>query len=176
MVIIIVVKPWLGGQPRSKALVIDQVGQLGLIRGNVRIKNVIIVVLKPYSGVNWGKAQVTWLGGSTQVNPSQRIDKNGYYHSFKTWLGSRLEIRFKSWVRWVNSANPKFLMFFSKKSMGLVFYPKLTWVFDWVRLSQSFLYFSYTRTSSGFESTHQVGHGFITRVIIILLISTFNIN
>jgi hypothetical protein len=24
------------------------------------------------------------LGGSTHVNPSQRIDKNDYYYSFKT--------------------------------------------------------------------------------------------
>jgi hypothetical protein len=63
--------------------------------------------------------------GSTQVDSSQHMDKNDYYHSFKTRLGSRPKTRFKSWVG---------------------------------------------------RSTCQVGPDFITRIIIILLISALNIN
>jgi len=76
---------------------------------------IIIIVLKPNSRVNQGKSHIR----------GQNMDKNYYYHSFKTWLGSRLETRFKSWVG---------------------------------------------------RSTCQVDPDFITRIIIILIISTLNIN
>jgi hypothetical protein len=47
------------------------------------------------------------LGGSTQVDPSQRMDKNNYYHNLKTWLGGRLGARFFSRVWRVNPSSPK---------------------------------------------------------------------
>jgi len=116
-------------------------------------------------------------------------NKNKYYRSFKTWLGSRHETRFRSLVKRVNLSNPIFL---KKKSKQLWFdhfvFKKNQWVFyncfilSWLGfftgLSQVNLssIFSYTRTSSGSESTSQVSPDFITRVIIVLSISTLKIN
>jgi hypothetical protein len=68
------------------------------------------------------------LGESTKVDPSQYMDTNDYYHSFKAQLGCWLEIKFMSWVGRVTSADLKFLIFFSKMSTSFlpIFYPKLT--------------------------------------------------
>jgi hypothetical protein len=55
---------------------------------NIRIKIVIIVVLRPDSGVQLGQDSCYKLGESTQVDPSQFMDTNDYYHSFKARLES----------------------------------------------------------------------------------------
>jgi len=62
---------------------------------------VIIIVLKPNSWVqseaksgSLDQARVT-----SRVNPSHHKNKSGYYHSFKTWFGSRPVARLESWVR-----------------------------------------------------------------------------
>jgi len=87
-----------------------------------------------------GKVHVTsWKGqhGLTWVNVWIK------YFSLKTWLGSQLEARFRSWVGRVNSVDPKLFIFFQKNSTSSwpMFCFELTWVFDRVMSSQSFLYF-----------------------------------
>jgi len=47
---------------------------------------IIIIVLKLDLGVDLGQGLGYRSGGSTQVNPSQHVDKNCYCHSFKTQL------------------------------------------------------------------------------------------
>jgi len=106
MVIIIIQNP-TQGSTQGKARVTGWEGQPGMIRVNIRINIVMIIVLKPNLGVDPGQDQGHGLGGSTQVDPSQRMDKNNYYHNLKTWLGGRLGARFFSRVWRVNPSSPK---------------------------------------------------------------------
>jgi hypothetical protein len=82
------------------------------------------------------------------------MDKNDYYYNFKTRLESQPYARFKSLVGRVNPIDPNknknnqsdlvlTNFFFPKKSMIFLsgFYPGLAWVFDWVKSSQSFIFF-----------------------------------
>ena len=103
----------------------------------------------------------TWFNGQPIARPKSWIDrvniriKNYYYNNFKTRLRSWSKTTFRLWVGRVNLFNPKILkkiikatlifwsiFFLKKKSTGFwpEFYPELTWLFYWVRLS--FFFFS----------------------------------
>jgi hypothetical protein len=70
----------LEGSTRSKTWIMDQKGQLGFTRINIKIKIIIFIVLKLSLRVDL----VLGLKGSTRVDSSQCINKNSYYHNFKT--------------------------------------------------------------------------------------------
>ena len=55
--------------------------------GQHKIKMVIVIVLKNYSGVNQGQNPGHELGGSTKVDPGQFKDKSCYFYIFKPDLG-----------------------------------------------------------------------------------------
>jgi hypothetical protein len=64
----------------------------------VKIKIVIILVEKLESRVDQGQGSGHGSGRSTRVDPSQHINKNNYYYSFKTRLESRPVARSRSRV------------------------------------------------------------------------------
>jgi hypothetical protein len=119
------------GSTRGKASITNQEGQCKDISCYYRS-------FKTRLGDQLGQGLGHRSRGLTWVDPSQCIYKSSYHHSFK-----KSKTRFRSWVRRVNLVNPKILMFYSKTSMDFwpMFYPKLTWVFNWTRSSQSFLNF-----------------------------------
>jgi len=83
---------------QCKAQVTNQKGKFGLTRVNIKIKEIIIIVLKLNLGVNPIQGPGHGSGESIRVDPGQRMDKNNnnYYYSFKTQLESLL--RKKVWV------------------------------------------------------------------------------
>jgi len=68
---------------------------------------VIIVVLKPDPRVDPKQISGHESGGLIWVDTIQYIDKNNYYHNFKTLLESRPGAILELWVRTVNSGWPK---------------------------------------------------------------------
>ena len=58
--------------------------------GQHKIKMVIVIVLKNYSGVNQGQNPGHELGGSTKVESGQFKDKSCYFYNFKPDLGGQL--------------------------------------------------------------------------------------
>ena len=127
-------------------------GQHRLTWVNVWIKMINIIVLKLNSGVDLIKGLGHGLGRSTRLT-----------QFFKKKI-------VKETLFWP--------IFFLKSQW--VFYPCfiLTWLIFFTRsgLVNHYSIFSKTRTSLGLKSTCQVSPGFIIRVIIILIISTLNIN
>jgi hypothetical protein len=65
----------------------------------VKIKIVIILVEKLESRVDQGQGSGHESGRSFRVDPSQHMNKNNYYYSFKTRLESRPGVRPRSCVR-----------------------------------------------------------------------------
>jgi hypothetical protein len=83
------------GSTRDKARIIGRESLLGFSWVNIRIKMIIVIVLKPYLGIE--------LRQGSGWPPSQCKDKNSYYHNFKTWLGDRygamLELQLEGLIR-----------------------------------------------------------------------------
>ena len=64
----------------------------------VKKKIIIIIVLKPNSGTDPGQDPGHESRGSIRVGSSQRKNKSGYYHIFKTQLGGLPRVRLGSRV------------------------------------------------------------------------------
>jgi len=151
MVIIKVLKPDLRND-QGKAQVTSREGQHEFTRVNVWIKVVIIIIWKPDSGVNPRQGLDHRSRGSTW-RPKIFLRNN------QSNLILTKNIFQKSQQVFCPCFIPRWLGFFTKSS----------------RVNPSFI-LSYTWTSSSLWSTHQINLYFITKVIIILLISTLNIN
>jgi len=78
-----------------------------LTRVNIRIKVVIIVVLKPDSRVDPEQIPDHESRELIWVDTSQYMDKNNYYHSFKTQLKSQPRVILELQVGSVNPGLPK---------------------------------------------------------------------
>ena len=140
---------------QDKMQVTGQKGQYGLTRVNIWIKVIIIIILKPDSGV--GLRRFKSQGGRVNLvdlffflnNQSNLIQTIFLYNNngFLTCVSSQVDLGFLSGLVKLNLP-----LFFFK--LELVQAPG----------------------QSGSGSTRQVSHSFITRVIIILLILTLNIN
>jgi len=128
-------------------------GQHRLTWVNVWIKMINIIVLKLNSGVDLRKGLGHGLGRSTRLT-QYFFKKNSQRNLVLT----------------------NFL--FPKSQWVFHSYFILTWLIFFTRsgLVNHYSIFSKTRTSLDLRSTCQVSPGFIIRVIIILIISTLNIN